>query len=101
MFELMEQYYDCMDLKRFEKDLASKDDVILLLDGKTDVIKGFSTLKTVELEHGGKTAYGLFSGDTVVHRDYWGQRVLGKAFLKYLFLLVASDSFLIFSRRLK
>ena len=86
MFRLMEQYYDCMDFRRFEKDLASKDDVILLLDGDSAAIKGFSTLKTVEMVQNGKTVYGLFSGDTVVDREYWGQRVLGKAFLKYLFL---------------
>jgi len=93
MYELMAQYYDHMDFRRFEKDLASKDDVILLLDGESEEIKGFSTLKTVQIDENGKTAYGLFSGDTVVDREYWGQRVLGKAFLKYLFIQKAKRPF--------
>ncbi len=86
MYRLMGQYYDCMDYGRFVKDLDGKDDVILLLDGKTHSIKGFSTLKSMEVSDGGSKAYGIFSGDTVVDRAYWGQKVLGVAFLKYLFM---------------
>lgn len=93
MFHLLEQYYDAICFVRFEEDLASKDDVILLLDGKSEAIKGFSTLKSVKVEKDGKPVYGLFSGDTVVDRDYWGQRVLGKAFLKYLFMQKAKRPF--------
>ncbi|SVE62805.1 uncharacterized protein METZ01_LOCUS515659, partial [marine metagenome] len=70
MYRLMGQYYDCMDYGRFVKDLDGKDDVILLLDGKTHSIKGFSTLKSMEVSHGGSKAYGIFSGDTVVDRAY-------------------------------
>ena len=36
-------------------------------------------------------AFGVFSGDTVVDRAFWGQRVLGKAFLRYLFIQKGND----------
>jgi hypothetical protein len=93
MFRLMGQYYECMDWDRFQKDLDEKDDVILLLDGQSDSIKGFSTLKSMEVPHKSGKAYGIFSGDTVVDRAYWGQKVLGVAFLKYLFMKKASRPF--------
>ena len=82
----MQQYYDEMSWERFEKDLASKDDVILLFGKGSDEIKGFSTLKNIDVLVQGRKIRGLFSGDTVVDREYWGQRVLGRAFLKYLFM---------------
>ncbi len=86
MYGLMQQYYECMDWDRFNKDLDDKDDVILLLDKETSSIKGFSTLKNVEVNVSNRKAFGVFSGDTVVDRAFWGQRVLGKAFLRYLFI---------------
>ena len=93
MYRLMGQYYDCMDFERFIEDLNAKDDVILLLDGKTHSIQGFSTLKSMEVPHADGKAYGVFSGDTVVDRAYWGQKVLGVAFLKYLFMKKAERPF--------
>ena len=86
MYGLMQQYYECMEWDRFNKDLDDKDDVILLLDKETSSIKGFSTLKNIEVTVSGRKAFGVFSGDTVVDRAFWGQRVLGKAFLRYLFI---------------
>jgi hypothetical protein len=86
MYGLMQQYYECMDWERFNKDLDDKDDVILLMDKETSTIKGFSTLKNVEIKTGRRKAFGVFSGDTVVDRAFWGQRILGKAFLRYLFI---------------
>src|SRR5262249_40033802 len=85
MFELMQMYYDAMSREQFLKDLAKKDDVILLLDETDQQIRGFSTLVCVGIQHRDKTACGIFSGDTVIEKNYWGQRALGKAFLRYLF----------------
>ena len=86
MFALMQRYYDEVSREQFLKDLAEKDDVILLLDEVDQQIRGFSTLVCVSVRLGNKTAYGIFSGDTVIEKDYWGQRALGKAFLRYLFI---------------
>lgn len=83
MFEVFKDYYDSVSYERFLSDLHGKDDVILLLDAE-GTIQGFSTTKNLSLTVRGKKVYGLFSGDTVVAKAYWGQRVLGRAFLRYL-----------------
>jgi hypothetical protein len=83
MFALFSQYYDCIEQARFDSDLDEKDAVILLTAG--GAIQGFSTLKTLPVKVGRRTHYGVYSGDTVLAREYWGQRVLGKVFLRYLF----------------
>jgi hypothetical protein len=85
MFLLLEQYYEKVEWNRFLSDLDNKDDVILLIEKQTEKIKGFSTLKNMTINNNGRFHYGVFSGDTVIDRDYWGQRLLGKKFLQYLF----------------
>jgi hypothetical protein len=83
MFRLMQKYYDAFTEEAFHADLARKDAVILLRD--RGVIQGFSTLVSLRATDGHKTVYGIFSGDTVIERRYWGQQALQKAFLRYLF----------------
>jgi len=85
MYGLMECYYDNIERERFNRDLDEKKDVILLLAGKGEEIKGFSTLMHVETVVNGRKARAIFSGDTVVDEAYWGQRILGRMFLSYLF----------------
>lgn len=85
MLQLMQTYYDDVNREQFLADLSKKSAVILLL-GKTDPqIQGFSTLLCLNVKCGEKNMRGIFSGDTVVDKKYWGQRVLGKAFLRFLF----------------
>ncbi len=85
MYAVFERYYEAVDFETFERDLASKDYVILLFDGG-GTIGGFSTMKHLELHRDGKLHRGLFSGDTVVAEEFWGQRVLGRLFLRHLLL---------------
>src|ERR1044071_8223333 len=85
MFELMQITYDAVTEQQFLADLASKDAVILLRD-PARVIQGFSTLVSLRVQLAGKTLRGIFSGDTVIAEPFWGQRALGKAFLRYLFI---------------
>lgn len=84
MFRLMTSYYDSINEAQFLADLSRKDSVILLRDSANDMICGFSTLLTVTANIEGKTVRAVFSGDTVIDKAYWGQRALGKAFLRYL-----------------
>lgn len=86
MFRLFSQYYSNIDFAQFQADLQKKDHVFLLKDSKDNSIQGFSTIVSLETRVQGKKVRGMFSGDTVVHEDYWGQGTLGVAFLKYLFL---------------
>ena len=86
MFKLMADYYEAMTWEQFEADLADKDDIIILTDAVRNTIIGFSTLKTLTGDSAGKPYKVIYSGDTVVDRAYWGQRKLGREFLKYLFI---------------
>jgi len=83
MFALMRKYYDAVTEEAFQADLARKDAVILLRDRGT--LQGFSTLVSLQAALDHKTVYGIFSGDTVIEKRYWGQPALPKAFLRHLF----------------
>lgn len=85
MFQLMQLYYDDVSREQFLIDLSKKSDVILLFDETDRQIQGFSTLLCLSVTCGDRKVRGIFSGDTVVDKKYWGQRVLGKAFLRFLF----------------
>ena len=59
--------------------------MIVLFDRTMHRLRGFSTLKNAEVNReDGTRCRAVYSGDTVVEKAYWGQKVLGVAFLKYL-----------------
>lgn len=81
MFTLMDLVYAGMTRSAFDRDLADKDEVIVLrgLDG--DLI-GFSTQRRITVDG----VAGVFSGDTVVHPAHRGSRALLQAFAgRYIF----------------
>lgn len=86
MYEVFQKYYSNTTFEKFKGDLLEKTVVFLLLDKKTNVIQGFSTLVELSVSVDGKEYRAAFSGDTIVEKKYWGQGVLGVAFLKYLFM---------------
>lgn len=92
MLQLMQSYYEAVTGQQFLLDLSKKDAVILLKD-RDNKIQGFSTLATVRVKLDGKTLRAIFSGDTVIDKQFWGQRALGKAFLRYLFIEKAKSPF--------
>lgn len=71
MFGLMNLYYENLVEEKFYEDLSEKDWVLVLYD-KKGAIKGFSTLMAMDMDLDGRTVKGVFSGDTIIHRDYWG-----------------------------
>src|SRR5215475_12439837 len=83
MFTLMRKYYDAVTEETFQADLCGKDAVILLRD--RGAVHGFSTLVSLQVTVGHKTIYGVFSGDTVIDKQYWGRHALQKAFLRRMF----------------
>ncbi len=87
MYDLFSEYYQNHTRESFEHDLLEKNHVILLRDSRTRVLQGFSTLLTVTLSKSGKKIIGVYSGDTVTAREYWGSGALGIEFLKYLWKL--------------
>jgi hypothetical protein len=86
MWQLMQQYYAAVTEQQFLADLARKSIVIVLRDRSDGRLRGFSTLVKVQIRLDNQQLCGMFSGDTVIDRAYWGQRVLGKVFLRYLLL---------------
>ena len=76
MYALMVQHFDNVFRAQFEKDLAEKDWVILLLDELSGELKGFSTQRLFEHDYKGESLLIMFSGDTIIHPDFWGSFVL-------------------------
>lgn len=85
MFNIYSKYYENADREKFEKDLFNKDKVIVLRSQSDSKIQGFSTLKHVNLIlKSGKKVRGIFSGDTIIEKEFWGDKALNLAFSFYL-----------------
>ncbi|HEX8819073.1 MAG TPA: hypothetical protein VF794_04040 [Archangium sp.] len=76
MLALMQVCYAGVSAERFTRDLTEKQFVILLSARRTGELVGFSTLRVSEEEVDGRKVEVVFSGDTVIHPDYWGQKEL-------------------------
>jgi len=88
MLALMQQYYENVTRAGFLADLAEKQWVILLLDPQADRLCGFSTQMLLEVEVDGAPVKLLFSGDTIVSRDHWGETALARAWSRLALELV-------------
>jgi hypothetical protein len=77
MHALFVRCYDCVPPDAFERDLNSKDAVVLVRDGN-GVLRGFSTQAWFDWQHEGEPVRILFSGDTIVEPGYWGSPELAR-----------------------
>lgn len=84
MHAIFERYYDHSPIDVFLSDLDKKDGVFLVRRQSNDLIVGFSTLGIYHFEHQGQRVKGLFSGDTIIEKEYWGSRTLQAAFARKL-----------------
>jgi len=75
-FDLFAASYEGASWATFQRDLDAKQFAILLHDVRTGELKGFST---VQLSPAGKATV-VFSGDTVIDPEYWGQKELQRRF---------------------
>lgn len=74
MFQLMQSYYENVRRDVFEQDLYRKNWAILLMnDGE---IRGFSTQALFEHDTGNEILNVVFSGDTIIAKEYWGSFAL-------------------------
>lgn len=87
MFALMSEHYLNVTRGAFESDLAEKQWVILVRSER-GAIRGFSTQKMLSAELDGRPVHALFSGDTIVHRDEWGQQALARQWGRFALDLV-------------
>ena len=88
MYSLMRSSYDNVDRDKFDRDLSEKKDVILLRETDQGVIKGFSTLMLLTQNIDEKETTALFSGDTIIDKEYWGTDELPKWWGRYAFSLI-------------
>lgn len=88
MFSLMEAYYENVDRSTFQSHLAEKDWVILLEDPVHHLVRGFSTQMLLTVEVGQRPMRALFSGDTIVHKDYWAQNPLAHVWGNFALSLI-------------
>ncbi len=80
-YALFAEHYAETDRARFERDLEDKQLVIVLEDARDGSLRGFSTIHMSDRRDADdRRCTVLFSGDTVIHRDYWGQKQLQRAF---------------------
>ena len=76
MFALMDSHYDGMSRTVFDDDLREKQWVILVEDSLSGRLAGFSSLMVISVEVEGVTHRAVFSGDTIINKDAWGQQQL-------------------------
>ena len=78
MYELLRKYFSGTTRAGFDADLREKESVILVRDGRTGRIQGFSTLMRMRSSVDGREVVAFFSGDTIVDRRYWGETLLSR-----------------------
>lgn len=83
LYELYATYYEGFDEALFYQDLAEKH-WIIVLDDQQGNIRGFSTLFVAEHEIDGKTIRSVFSGDTIIHHDFWGEQILPLTWCRFV-----------------
>ncbi|MEX2138994.1 MAG: hypothetical protein WD894_07015 [Pirellulales bacterium] len=76
MFALYARHYDGVTFGQFEEDLAAKQWVIEVIDPADGSLRGFSTQCVLNVSVAGRVVRALFSGDTIVDREFWGDPAL-------------------------
>jgi len=71
--------YDGSDEVQFNRDLADKDEALLVY-ADTQLV-GFTTFKVYDQKWNGQYIRVLYSGDTIVDKEHWGQQALAFAWI--------------------
>jgi hypothetical protein len=87
MYTLLAYYFAKVTPSQFERDLAEKEWVILLTDVATGQVQGFSTLMRLSVTVDDQPVVAFFSGDTIIHRGYWGEAELPRLWGRHVFSL--------------
>jgi hypothetical protein len=81
MYALFAGYYADTSEAAFRADLADKTHAIVLYAGER--IAGFSTLTLIDAPTPGPRYRTIFSGDTIIDREHWGEQGLALAFCTF------------------
>lgn len=82
MCEIYLRHYDGSDEQRFFADLEQKDEVLIVYHH--DRIVGFTTFQFYPYQWNGEEVIVVFSGDTIVEREHWGQQVLAFRWIEHM-----------------
>lgn len=82
MFDVFRESFEGTTLDIFQRDLCSKNWVILLQDGENGKLQGFSTLALYETTFDGKPLSVVYSGDTIIRPAYWGTPELPRSWIR-------------------
>lgn len=91
LYRLFSTCYDNVTLARFESDLAEKDFIVVLRDAENGEPRGFSTQQILRITVNGKPIRALFSGDTIIDPDFWGEQELVRGWCRVVGQLLAED----------
>jgi hypothetical protein len=80
MFAVFRENFEQTSPEIFERDLSDKDWVILLRD-EANRVQGFSTLALYETEFETQKISVVYSGDTIIRREFWGTPQLPSAWI--------------------
>lgn len=93
MFKVFCRYYENTSLEQFVADLGRKSGAFIIRRKVDNAIVGFSTMGIYHMEVDGKKIRGIFSGDTILEKEYWGNRAMNAAFVKRLLWEAIKDPF--------
>lgn len=86
MCSLLQSFFEQVTWPRFVADLEEKEWVFLFRD-RLDNIRGFSTLMRIRVPVGGSEIVAFYSGDTIIHPDFWQELELPKIWGRHVFAL--------------
>ncbi|MDF1781359.1 MAG: hypothetical protein P1U67_08705 [Alcanivoracaceae bacterium] len=84
MYEIFREYYGNTDMETFIRDFSKKTGAFLVRSRADRHIVGFSTVALMDLTMNGRKAKGVFSGDTIIEKEYWGGRALQTHFFFFM-----------------
>jgi hypothetical protein len=93
MFKVFCRYYENTSLEQFMTDFGKKAGAFVIRRKVDDAIVGFSTMGIYYLTVDGRKIRGIFSGDTILEKEYWGNRAMNAAFVKRLLWEAIKDPF--------
>jgi hypothetical protein len=76
MHRILEKYYHNAEWNTFLRDINKKDGAAIIRTRDTNEVVGFATFVKIDINHKGKRVSALFTGDTIIEKEYWGDTAL-------------------------
>jgi len=89
MCNLLNDFFENVSQAQFEQDISEKEWVFVFTD-EAGTVQGFSTLMRLNVTVDGRPVVAVYSGDTIMHPDFWHEMELPKLWGKHVFDLAAT-----------